>query len=43
MGISKFHNWWWYAVVKKLEAVQNLQDNPSLKTRSRTHEVEEYK
>lgn len=40
-GISKFHNRR-CAVVKKLEAVQNLQDNPGSKTRSRTHEVEEY-
>lgn len=40
-GISKFHNRR-YAVVEKLEAVQNLQDNSGSKTRSRTHEVEEY-
>lgn len=40
-GISKFHSRR-CAVVKKLEAVQNLQDNRGWKTRSRTHEVEEY-
>lgn len=41
-GVSQNSTTGRHTVVKKLEAVQNLQDEPGSKTRSRTDEVEEY-